>query len=163
MCRQQRYGTPAVDACFRAWGSEARCLLRVLRGNNHIVDDAMTQCVVAMAAATVPPFIPPSRTSLDCLLLRRFPVPWDCVACRLNGILGYRAEYSVDDLDPMDAMTHPCKPYVRHPSPPTWLYIWLGPARCCSLTAFCLALAPPPCSGWERWLGLVIEGMSRVV
>eukprot|EP01048_Picozoa_sp_COSAG05_P015459 COSAG05_NODE_1867_length_3930_cov_3.096842_6_plen_92_part_00 len=37
------YGTPGTTACFKAWGGEARCLLRVLRGNKHIVDDAVIQ------------------------------------------------------------------------------------------------------------------------
>ena len=33
--------------------------------------------------------------------------------CRLNSILEYRAKYNVDALDPLDALSHPCKPYVR--------------------------------------------------
>lgn len=43
LCMHQRYGTSAVNACFDAWGGEPRCLLRVLRGNFHVVDDAMKQ------------------------------------------------------------------------------------------------------------------------
>ena len=63
---------PAAEACFAAWGGEARCLLRVLRGNFHVVDDAMVQ---------------------------------------LYGILEYRRKYDVDSLNPLDALTHPCKPF----------------------------------------------------
>ena len=30
---------------------------------------------------------------------------------RLYGILEYRQKYNVDQLDPYDALTHPCKPF----------------------------------------------------
>jgi len=66
------YGTPGTTACFEAWGGEGRCLLRVLRGNKHKVEDAMTQ---------------------------------------LYGILEFRAKYDVDNLNPEDALTHPCRPF----------------------------------------------------
>jgi hypothetical protein len=31
--------------------------------------------------------------------------------CRLRAILAYRRKYGVDELDPRDALTHPCKAY----------------------------------------------------
>eukprot|EP01047_Picozoa_sp_COSAG01_P009963 COSAG01_NODE_417_length_17291_cov_610.598825_4_plen_49_part_00 len=39
----QVYDAPATQACFKAWGGEARCLLRVLRGNFKVVHDAIQQ------------------------------------------------------------------------------------------------------------------------
>jgi hypothetical protein len=60
MCHAQRYGTRAVEACFKSWGGEARCLLRVLRANFYIVDDAMTQCVSCPA----PAYLTTAATSL---------------------------------------------------------------------------------------------------
>lgn len=32
---------------------------------------------------------------------------------RLNSILEYRSKHNVDGLDPLDALSHPCKPFVR--------------------------------------------------
>jgi hypothetical protein len=32
---------------------------------------------------------------------------------RLDSILEFRSKYNVDGLDPQDALSHPCKPFVR--------------------------------------------------
>ena len=96
-----------VWVCVGVWvgvcAGEGRCLLRILRANNCIVEDAMTQVTTRdlkywWVACRRAPGRSRGRVGRPC-------------RNQMHGILEYRAKYNVDNLNPLDALTHKCKPY----------------------------------------------------